>query len=302
MPRPLYGAIEAGGTKFLCAAGYGPNEVLEEVRFPTSSPSATLGSVVSFFERIEREVGPLGSFGIAAFGPLDLQPRSRTFGHLLATPKSGWAGTDLLAPLKERFARPIAIDTDVNAAALAEAHFGAGFGTRSLAYVTVGTGIGGGAVIDGRTLRGLLHPEMGHIHVRRDPRDEGFVGVCPIHRDCLEGLASGPAIAVRWGATVDEWPEGHPGLEIIGDYLGQLAALIALLLSCERIVFGGGVMTTGRLMPHVRTAACRYLNGYLPLESVAFDEYICAPGLAERAGITGAFVLATEAARRLSIE
>lgn len=298
--RSLYGAIEAGGSKFVCAAGYGPLEVADGWRevIPTSTPEATLGGVVAFFERIRKEAGTLAGIGVAAFGPVDIDRRSLTWGCLLATPKAGWSGVSLVKPL-QRFG-PVAIDTDVNAAGLAEARLGAGKGIESLAYVTVGTGIGGGLIAGGRTLRGMLHPEMGHIQVRRDPRDEGFAGVCPFHGDCLEGLASGPAILARWKVELRSLPATHPAIGIIGGYLGQLAAAIALMLSAERIVFGGGVMSDERLLPHIRETARRQLAGYLPVQARAggFDRLIVPPALGDRAGIGGALLLAQQAGKQ----
>lgn len=295
--RPLYGAIEAGGTKFVCAAGYGPLEIPDGWRevIPTTTPEATLRAVVGYFERISKEGGALTAIGVAAFGPVDVRVNSSTWGSLLATPKSGWSGVSLVKPL-DRFG-PVAIDTDVNAAALAEAGLGAGRGVDSLAYVTVGTGIGGGVVVGGRTLRGMLHPEMGHIRVQRDPGDHGFPGVCPFHGDCLEGLAGGPAILARWRARLRSLPDGHPGIGIIGNYLGQLAATITLMLSCERIVFGGGVMSDERLLAHIREAASRQLADYLPVHARAggFDHLIVPPALADQAGIIGAMLLAEQA-------
>ena len=297
--RRLYGAIEAGGTKFVCAVGFGRDAILDEQRIPTTTPSETLSRVVEYFVRMECEVGPLQAFGLAAFGPIDLRPDSSRYGQLLPTPKQGWSGADLLEPLRGRFNCPIGIDTDVNAAALAEARFGAGVGTRSLVYVTVGTGIGGGAVIDGRTIQGLLHPEMGHLHVRRHGGDREFAGVCPFHRDCVEGLASGPAVLSRWGVSVEDWKQNHPGLEILGEYLGQLAASVMLVLSCERIIFGGGVMASGRLLPHIRAACGTTLNGYLPPEVTGqLEDLIVGPGLGGRSGLAGAFALAVEAFHR----
>ncbi|HET9107510.1 MAG TPA: ROK family protein [Steroidobacteraceae bacterium] len=294
----LYGAIEAGGTKFICAAGYDALSPLEGLResIPTSTPGETLAAVAGFFERVRREVGPLAGIGVAAFGPIDIDRASSSWGCLLETPKAGWSRASLIAPL-ERFGCPIAVDTDVNAAALAEARFGAGADVDSLAYVTVGTGIGGGVVIDGRTLKGIPHPEMGHIRVRRDESDVSFGGVCPFHGDCLEGLASGPAVRARWHAAVETWPDDHVGFEIVGGYLGQLAATIALMISCRRIVFGGGVMADGRMLRHIRRATRASLNGYLPIEARAggFDRFITAPALGPRAGVTGAMILAREA-------
>lgn len=293
--KPLYGAIEAGGTKVICAAGYGPAEIPDDCRavIPTAAPGPTLAAVVDFFERISGRYGGLAAIGIASFGPVDVDDRSPTWGRILATPKPGWSHVSMVAPL-ERFGCPIAIDTDVNAAALAEARIGAGVGLGSLAYVTVGTGIGGGVVVAERTIKGLLHPEMGHIRVARDPRDTEFAGVCPFHGDCLEGLACGPAVRARWQAHAESLPAEHPGREILGGYLGQLAATIALMLSCERIVFGGGVVSGGRLLPHIRRSASQWLGGYLPIEARAggFDRYITSPGLGDIAGIAGAFLLA----------
>jgi len=299
----LYGAIEAGGTKFLCAAGQGPTELLENrAVIPTTTPAATMAEVVRFFESVRRANGPLSAIGIAAFGPIDLDPRSQTWGSLLATPKAGWTGSSLVAPLGH-FACPIAVDTDVSAAALAEARCGSATGISSLVYVTVGTGIGGGAIVDGRIVRGMLHPEMGHLRVRRDPLDVGFAGICPFHGDCLEGLASGPAIMARWHEPVENWADDHAGFEIIGGYLGQLAATVALVLSCERVVFGGGVMSDGRLLPFIRRAAQQQLRGYLPIEARVggFDRYISASGLGSAVGIAGAMLLAIGAAASPSV-
>lgn len=300
--KPLYGAIEAGGTKIVCAGGCGPAEIPDGGRavIPTSGPGPTLAAVVEFFERFTREHGALAGIGIASFGPVDIDTRSPTWGRILATPKPGWSDVSVVAPL-ERFGCPITVDTDVNAAALAEAKLGAGVGVDSLTYVTVGTGIGGGMVVGDRTIKGLLHPEMGHIRVMRDPRDGNFAGICPFHGDCLEGLASGPAVSARWHTRAEDFPESHPAREILGGYLGQLAATIALMLSCERIVFGGGVVSGGRLLPYIRRSASRWLGGYLPVEARAggFDRYITAPALGDFAGTAGAFLLAVEATGRV---
>jgi fructokinase len=292
----LYGAIEGGGTKFVCAVGSSPQEVHESVVLPTSDPQSTLASCVEFFGTAARKFGAIDALGFACFGPLDLRTDSPTYGHMLATPKPAWSGVDLLAPLRSRFSVPISIDTDVGAAALAEWSLGAGRGFGSVAYVTVGTGIGADVAPRDRNMRRLMHPEMGHIGVRRDPRDP-FAGVCPFHGDCLEGLASGPAIYKRWGCELGELPAEHEAWQIIGGYLGQLAATIALVQSVECIVFGGGVMANGLLLPHIRAAAQASLRGYLqPLaQTEALDRYITAPLLGTRAGITGAFLLAKTA-------
>jgi fructokinase len=302
MPGPLYGAIEAGGTKFICALAQGPDEILAETRIATTTPAATLAEVVEFFAGAQARVGAVRAFGIGAFGPIELDPRSAGWGRLLPNPKPHWSDADLAGPLRARFGVPIALDTDVNAAALGEFRLGAGRGLRSLAYVTVGTGIGGGAIVDGRPLHGRLHPEMGHIRVRRDPRDHDFAGDCPFHGDCVEGLANGASIRARWGRPLNELAADHEAWPIIGGYLGQLAATIALMLSPERIVFGGGVMTELRMFAHVRAAAVAMLNGYLPapLFGASLEGYIVPPGLGTRSGLCGAVLLAEGASTRIA--
>jgi fructokinase len=293
----LYGAIEAGGTKFVCALGRGPGEWLAETRIATTTPMQTLGELVEFFSQAQRRHGAVSAFGVGAFGPLELNPASRQWGCLLQTPKAGWSGTDLLKPLREHFHVPVAIDTDVNAAALAEAQLGAGRGLRSIAYITVGTGIGGGFVIDGQSLRGVMHPEIGHLPVRRDKRDTNFDGCCPFHGDCLEGLASGPAVLARWGTPLNELARQPETSSIIAGYLAQLSASIAFTVSSERIVFGGGVMQTPGLIDEVRTETVRLLNGYLPLAPLDGNlaDFIVPPGLGTRSGLTGAMLLAQRA-------
>ena len=295
--RNVFAAIEAGGTKFMCAVGTGPLEILAETRIPTTSPEETLGAVQRFFLDAQIRFGAIKALGIGTFGPVDLDPRSPTWGHLLATPKPGWADADLVGAIRQTFACPIAIDTDVNAAALAEQRLGAGRGVRSVVYVTVGTGIGGGVAVDDAALPGFLHPEMGHLRVRRDPRDAAFAGICPFHGDCLEGLASGPAIQARWGSPLDQLDDALGAQSIIGGYLGELAAAIALLFSAGRVVFGGGVMSCEGLLPIVRSSMARLLNGYLPLKRAApsLDEYIVAPGLGTRSGIAGSMLLGMRA-------
>jgi fructokinase len=290
----LLGAVEGGGTKFVCAFGYSATRVLDRMVVPTTSPAATLDAVTAYFEAARAEHGAIGAVGVACFGPLDLRRDSPGFGRLLATPKPGWSGTDLIAPLQGRLQVPVRINTDVTAAALAELQLGAGSDVGSLAYVTVGTGIGGGIAPDAWHGSQILHPEVGHLRVRRHPRDAQFGGVCPFHGDCLEGLASGPAIRARWGVELTELDAAHPAWSVIGDYLGQLAATIALTLSPQRIVFGGGVMSGGALLPLIRSAAREYLRGYLqPINDAgALDRYICGPGLGDLAGIGGAFLLA----------
>jgi fructokinase len=293
----LYGAIEGGGTKFVCAVGRSSEDVLDSIVLPTVRAETTLAACVEFFSTAERKFGRIEAFGFGCFGPIELRAREPTHGQMLATPKPGWSRVDLLRPFTARFDAPVAIDTDVSAAALAEWRLGAGRGLGSIAYVTVGTGIGGGVAPHDLSTPRLMHAEMGHISVRRDPRERDFPGVCPFHGDCLEGLASGPAIQVRWGCQLDALPPDHEAWSMVGGYLGQLAATVALMVSVERVVFGGGVMANGWLLPHIRAAAANVLKGYLEPLSLpgALDTYIRAPELGARAGIAGAFLLAERA-------
>jgi fructokinase len=297
---PLYGGIEGGGTKFVCAVGTAPDRILENVSVPTTDALATLAECARFFVAAQRKHGPIAAFGFGCFGPIELRRDAVDFGRMMATPKQGWSGVNVLDPLRSLFKVPIELDTDVGAAALAEWRLGAGRGAGSLAYVTVGTGIGGAIVPLDPSARRLMHAEMGHLPVRRDPRDLDFGGVCPFHGDCLEGLASGPAIRARWGCTLDGLSKDHVGGSVIGGYLGQLAASIALMIPVERVVFGGGVMSNGALLPLVRAAAFEYLNAYLePLnDSERSASYICAPALGNNAGIAGSLLLAMQASGR----
>jgi fructokinase len=292
----IYGAIEAGGTKFVCAVVTAPTRVVAEHVVATTTPDETLANVVHFFEEAERAHGPLHGFVIASFGPVQVLRTSPRWGRLLATPKPGWSHASLIEPLQSRWPRcAIELDTDVNAAALAESVLGAGRNAGNIAYVTVGTGIGGGAIVNGGPLHGWMHPEMGHIRVRRDPRDMDFAGTCPFHGDCVEGLACGLAIQRRWGADLSRLGDDHPASSIIGNYIGQLAATIALILSPERIVFGGGViMSNTGLLEHIRSATREALADYvLPRDSgLAIEDAVCFSTLGGRAGLYGAALLA----------
>lgn len=292
--RALYGGIEGGGTKFVCAIARPPGDIMDSVTFPTVDAQGTLAACVDFFQKAQKQHGEIAAFGFSCFGPLQLRSDSAQYGCMMSTPKAGWSGVNLLAPLRAAFAAPIALDTDVSAAALAELRLGAGRGLSSLAYVTVGTGIGGAVAPGGPAAGRLMHAEMGHIPVRRHPRDREFAGTCPFHGDCLEGLANGPAIVARWGSTLDALPATHEAREIIAEYLSQLASSIALTLSVERIVFGGGVMADGKLISLVREGTARYLNGYLePLRDRSrFEDYLCGPALGARSGVTGGLLLA----------
>ncbi|HEX7871703.1 MAG TPA: ROK family protein, partial [Sphingobium sp.] len=237
----LHGCIEAGGTKFVVGLVTGAGEILASERIATTQPAETLGAVIGWLTEAARDHGAFAGIGIASFGPAGVHRDGPDWGFITSTPKPGWRDTDVAGPLGRAFGAPVGFDTDVDAAAMAEYRWGAAQGERVAAYVTLGTGIGGGVVIDGRPLHGRTHPEMGHIAVRRDPADAGFAGICPFHGDCLEGLASGPAIVARWGASLSDLPGDHPGHGLIARYVAQLCVALEAMLSPGRIVIGGGV-------------------------------------------------------------
>jgi fructokinase len=282
---PLLGAIEAGGTKFVLAVGPTPDEVLASHTIPTGSPQETLEAAAAWLE----QHGAIAALGIASFGPADLQTGSPTWGHITDTPKPGWSGCNLAGFFAQRFGVPICFETDVNAAALAEfaaADLDAG---STLVYVTVGTGIGGGLIIDGKAVHGAAHPEMGHIFPRREPSDSDFPGTCPFHGDCLEGLASGPAIIARWGASLSNLEPDHEAHMIVAGYLAQLCHTIFATTAAEVIVFGGGVMKAPGLLDRVRRLAAQIDAAYLPGRK---RQVIRAPRLGSEAGVRGALLLA----------
>jgi fructokinase len=284
---PLFGGIEAGGTKFVCAVGIAPQVIHASTEIPTITPAETLARVIGFFWPFA-----LRSLGLAMFGPIDLDQYSPTFGHLLTTPKLPWQGCPIVDILHAALGVPVAVDTDVNAAALAEFTYGAGQGCDPLIYLTVGTGIGGGVMIQGRPLHGLLHPEMGHMLLARLPGDTR-PSSCPFHADCLEGLASGQAIQVRFGAP-EQLPDAHEAWDLEAKYLGQALATIITILSPQRIIVGGGVMRQPHLLPCIRKACRQALHGYLPRLKAPDDleTYIVPPGLGAQAGVIGALQLA----------
>ncbi len=290
----LYGAVEAGGTKFICAVGKADGAILDEIRVETRDPDATLTDVCRYFAAAEHRHGELEALGVGAFGPLDLQARSPTFGFITSTPKPGWQNTDLAGILRRSLNRPVYLDTDVNGAALGELRWGAGQNLDSLAYVTVGTGIGVGVVHHGRPVHGLMHPELGHILVRRHPADSSFAGICPYHGDCLEGLACGAAIVARTGRGLKDAPPADPIWAIEADYLGQLCALLVLAHSPQRIVIGGGVMHA-RMYAGIQERMLQWLHDYIVAEELHGPHYVTAPGLGGAAGIKGALSLAMTA-------
>jgi fructokinase len=285
----LYGAIEAGGTKFVCAVGNETGEIVERLTIPTVMPDETMPQVIDFFRQYE-----LKAIGIGSFGPVDLNIQSPTYGSITTTPKLAWRNYPLLKVIKDAFSVPVGFQTDVNAAALGELHFGAAKGLDSCLYLTVGTGIGGGAVANGKVVQGLSHPEMGHIYIRRHPNDP-YEGKCPYHRDCLEGLAAGPAIEERWGKKGQELEGQKEVWEIEAYYLAQALAQYILILSPQKIILGGGVMKQTQLFPLIRQNVQELINGYVELEDL--ESYIVPPVLGDNAGITGALVLAYEIER-----
>jgi len=298
----VYGAIEAGGTKFVCAVADGNGKIHEQQRFSTTDPSATLAATCEFLRASSGRIGRLTAIGVGSFGPVYLRKESNQYGCIGKTPKPGWRGADIVGVLAREFACPIGFDTDVNAAALAEHRWGAARDVDNMVYVTVGTGIGGGVLTAGAPIHGLMHPEIGHIYPRRHPRDAGFAGVCPFHGDCLEGLASGPAIVARSGAELHLLDPGHVQWEIEADYLGQLCAQLVLTVSPQRIVLGGGVMSQQRLLAPVRQRLLHWLGGYVDRPEIldAVERYVVAPGLEPQSGILGALLLAMEASMRFN--
>ena len=289
----IYGGIEAGGTKFVCVIGTGPDDMRAETVFPTTTPEETIEQAVAFFNEYSG-MDVLSAVGIASFGPLNLNPDSSEYGYITQTPKPGWENTDIMGKVKSALGLPVAIDTDVNGAALAEYLWGAGKGIDNLVYITVGTGIGGGGMVNGGLIHGLVHPEMGHIRVLHDWEKDPFEGCCPYHGDCLEGLASGKAVELRWSKPAEELPEDHPAWELEAHYLALGIGNIICTLSPGRIITGGGLVKNSSLLPRVRDKTREYLNGYIdsPLIIEDMEHYIVTPELGDYSGVLGAIALA----------
>jgi fructokinase len=288
-----YGGIEAGGTKFVCMVGSGPQDISAETRFPTCDPQETLRRTIAFFREQLKE-GALAGIGIGSFGPLDLDPRSATYGYITTTPKPGWANTDLAGRLQEALQLPVVIDTDVNAAAYGEYRWGAAQGIDPFIYNTIGTGIGAGGMINGRPIHGLLHPESGHMRIPHDQTADPYPGICPYHGDCFEGLGSGNALRERWGAPAESLPDDHPAWDLQAHYLALALVNQICMVSPRRVVLGGGVMKRLTLFPRVRRMVQAYLNGYVEAPEIrtGIDAYIVPPALGDRSGCLGAIALA----------
>lgn len=292
----LFGGVETGGTWCVCALGTGPGQIVARETFATAAPALTLDRIVAFFAGHERPA----AIGVGAFGPADVHAGSPTWGQVTSTPKPGWGHTALGGPLAQRLGVPVAFDTDVTAAALGEQRWGAGRGARSLAYVTVGTGIGAGLLIDGRPHHGLIHPEAGHLRIPHDRERDPFAGVCPWHGDCWEGLATGPALAQRWGSAPEQLADEHPAWALEAEYLALGLVSLVSVFSPHRIILGGGVMGREALLGMVRERLVALLGGYLehPLLAERVGEYLLAPELGDDAGVLGAIAMAQELAGR----
>ncbi|MDO9087819.1 MAG: ROK family protein [Anaerolineaceae bacterium] len=293
--KEYYGGIEAGGTKFVCVIANGPDDILTEERFPTTNPAETIQKTILFFQRaVEKYKIRLTSLGVGSFGPIDLHNSSKSFGFITTTPKKGWENTDLIHPIKKSLGIPIAFDTDVNVAAIGEGKWGAAQNLNNFLYFTIGTGIGGGAIIDGKPLHGLIHPEMGHIRISQDKSLDPYHGKCPFHPNCFEGLASGPAMEERWGQPAELLEEDHPAWNLESDYIAQALSNFICTFSPMKIILGGGVMQKKFLYPMIHKKAQEYLNYYVQSEIILsrISDYIVPPGLGNQAGMLGAIALA----------
>jgi fructokinase len=289
----VYGGIELGGTKIICAVGSGPADVQVEKRFPTTTPGEALAQIIAFFQQYQP-----AAIGIGSFGPISLNRGAPDYGCITTTPKTGWAHTDVAGSIGQALGVAVGFDTDVNAAALGEWRWGAGRDLNTFIYLTIGTGIGGGGISNGRLMHGLLHPEMGHIRLPHDQGADPFAGICPYHGDCLEGLASGPALQARWGASSEGLPADHPAWDLEAHYLALACVSFMCILSPQRIILGGGVMNQRHLFPLIQREVQSLLNGYIQAPDVLkhIDTYIVPPGLGNQVGVLGALALAEQAA------
>jgi fructokinase len=290
-----FGAVELGGTSIRVMLADESENILSQTSFPTQEAKPSRRDIIHFFHSAQSELGlRIRSLGIASFGPLDLRPDSKTYGHITSTPKPGWAFFNIKHELEGGLGVEAVLDTDVNAAALGEFSRISTKNIRNLAYITVGTGIGAGFIINGMITHGLVHPEFGHTYIPHDKERDPFDGICPYHKDCLEGMASGPAVQKRWSVKPENLPEIHPAWELEGQYLAYAAANLVCTISPEIIVLGGGVMSQQHLYPTIRDKTRKLLNGYIHSETISsnLDEYIRAPMLGGKAGLIGALLLA----------
>jgi fructokinase len=291
----LYGGIEGGGTKFICAIGTGPEDIRGRVQFPTTTPAETIGKARDFFQHYIQRV-PLKALGIVSFGPLDLDKRSPTYGYVINTPKAGWTDVKLVGTFQDALKLPVAIDTDVNGAAFGEWTWGAARGLNNFIYLTIGTGIGGGGIVNRQLMHGLVHPEMGHIRIPHDLNRDPFPGSCPFHGDCWEGLASGASLEKRWGKQPEEIPADHPAWTLEADYLALGVVNLFYTLSPQRIILGGGVLKTAGLLPAIHREVKNLLHNYLSSAKIIgqIDHYLVSPQLGDMSGVLGAIALARQ--------
>jgi fructokinase len=288
-----FGAIEAGGTKFNCLVGSGPQDIRAEIRIPTTTPDETFSKVIQFFKE-QAAQHPLEAIGVGSFGPVDLEPSSPTYGYITSTPKPGWRMTDFAGAMRRALALPVAFDTDVNAAAYGEYRWGAADGLSQFVYMTVGTGIGAGEMVGGQLVHGLMHPEAGHMRIPHDRQADPYPGFCPFHGDCLEGLASGPAVQARWGMPAEQLAADSPAWELEAQYIASAVVNLVCTLSPQRIILGGGILQQPGLIDVIRQKTLEQLNGYIQAPEILehIREYIVLPGLGGRAGMLGALALA----------
>jgi fructokinase len=289
MDKRLIGAMEGGGTKFVCAVGYGRDQIVDEIRYLTTTPDETMARAIDFFKKH----APV-AIGLAPFGPLDLNPASATYGHIPATPKAGWSGADILGPIQKAFTVPIAFELDVAAAAFGEYTWvPENRGLDSFVYYTIGTGIGAGIIINGKVVHGLTHPEAGHMRIPHDWQRDPFPGICPFHGDCLEGLATGPALKARWGQAGEGLSPTSPAWELEAEYIAAALVNMILAVSPRRIVLGGGVMQQPQLFALIRKRVKESLNGYVNSSEFSgdLDTFIVPPALGNRSAILGAIAM-----------
>ena len=297
MSEQLFGGIEMGGTKVICAIGDSHGKITKRISIPTKTPDNTMPDIIKYFIEVQKHHS-LSAIGVACFGPIDLNKNSKTYGFITTTPKITWRNFNYVKAIQKPLGLPVGFDTDVNAAALAEKRWGAGNGLNSLLYLTVGTGIGGGVLCEGKLLHGLQHPEMGHIIIPRDSSDISFKSACPYHENCLEGLASGPSIKNRWHVnSALDLPPTHQAWTLEANYLGTAIANYILTLIPERIILGGGVMKQKQLFPMIRDKVLTVLNGYISKDEIIkhIKQYIVPTGLGQNSGICGAIALAEAA-------
>lgn len=290
--RLFWGGIEGGGTKFNCIVASDPDNIVADIRIPTTTPEETIEKSIQFFRNVSKDI-PLAGIGLGSFGPIDLDQNSPTYGFITDTPKPGWSNTDIVGHLEKELNIPVAFDTDVNAAALGEHHWGAGRDLDSFIYLTIGTGIGGGGLINGKLMHGLLHPEMGHVLLPHNLDNDPFPGICPFHKDCFEGLASGPAMKERWGEAPENLPEDHPAWDLEAHYISLGVMGLILSISPKRVILGGGVMNYPGMYAKVQNEVVNLLNQYVKKPEITdyIGSYIVPPELGSKSGRLGAIAL-----------